>query len=369
MELPEKILFIIDRFKDPYAGAEGQLFQLVKHLDADRYLPHLLVFCDSEYLQSGGFPCDYTVVGQQRLRSPVLWLRLALVARHFRQQGYRLAHIMFNDPSIICPPIFSLMGIKTIITRLDMGYWYTPALLRTLRVTGRFTAAVLANSQAVAEVTHQQERIPRQRLHVIYNGVMDSSTAELPPVPELRALKQQGALILILVANIRAIKRIQDAVSAVTNLYRSYPSLHLVVIGGGDASELIQQAETGGALDHVHFLGSRNDVPACLDYADIGLICSESEGFSNSLIEYMQQGLPVVCTAAGGNPEAIRHGENGLLYAVGDVAGLEAQLVRLLSDAKWRKMLGERSRALAGEHYSLAQLAGNHQALYDRLLN
>ncbi|TVP52823.1 MAG: glycosyltransferase [Halomonadaceae bacterium] len=369
MPTPEKILFVIDHFRDPYAGAEGQLFQLVSHLDPSRYLPHLLVFSDSAYLSSGQFPCDYTVVGQQRLRSPALWVRLVIMARSFRKQGFRLAHIMFNDASIICPPVFSLVGIKSIITRLDMGYWYTPGLLRTLRLTGRFADIALANSQAVAQVTHMQERIPQERLHVIYNGVADSDGTAPDPVAELEHLKQQGATIAMLVANIRPIKRIQDAVQAVANLGKAFPDLHLVVIGGGDSAALEQQAESAGARQRVHFMGSRNDVPACLHYGDIGLICSESEGFSNSIIEYMQQGLPVVCTAVGGNPEAIQHGENGLLYEVGDVAGLEAQLTNLLSDPEWRQTLGERCRLQAKERYSLAQLAANHQALYDRLIH
>lgn len=365
---PAKILYVIDHFRDPYAGAEGQLLQLVSHLDRERFQPHLLVFSNSDYLQSGHFPCDYTVVGHQRLRSPVLWLRLAVLAREFRSQGFQLAHVMFNDASIVCPPVFSLMGIKTIITRLDMGYWYSPALLRVLRFTGKFTRAVLANSKAVAAVTHEKEGIPREKLHVIYNGVVASEGKANCFVAELDLLKQQGAVVVMLVANIRPIKRMEDALRTVASLAPRFPQLHLVIIGGGDDTALRHQSEQAGTADRVHFLGSRSDVPACLAYGDIGLICSESEGFSNSIIEYMQSGMPVICSSVGGNPEAVTHGENGLLYSVGDLTELQQHLATLLTCEELRNTMGARCKRHARERYSVQQLASNHQDFYEQLL-
>lgn len=364
MKAPEPILFVIDHFRNPFAGTEGQLYQLVKNLDRERFTPHLLVLTDSDYLRTGQFPCDYTVLGSQRLASPLTWLRLAQLARGFRRQGYLLAHVFFNDSSLICPPIFSLFGIRTLISRRDMGYWYTPGLLRALRVTGRFVTGVLTNSEAVAEITHRKEGIPRERITVIYNGVVDRSAEKQAEIPELVALKQGGTVIAMLVANIRPIKRIEDAIEATARLVDHEKPLHLVVVGGGDFGPLQALASENGVSDRVHFLGARSDVPGCLAHADIGLLCSESEGFSNSIVEYMQQEIPVVCTDTGGNPEAITHGETGFLYPVGDVPALAETMELLVSDEEKRLSVGGRAREDARSRFSVNQCVNRHQAFY-----
>ena len=65
----EPILFVIDHFRNPNAGTEGQLFNLVSRLDRQKFDPRLLVFTDSEYLRSSAFPCDYDVLGSSSLSS------------------------------------------------------------------------------------------------------------------------------------------------------------------------------------------------------------------------------------------------------------------------------------------------------------
>lgn len=115
------LLYVIDYFRNPHAGTEGQLYALVEGLDKSEFAPHLLVFEDSPWLREYEFPCEYTVLGHRSLASPATWFAMLRLARRFRQQGYRLAHVFFNDPSVICPPVFRSQGIKTIISRRDMG--------------------------------------------------------------------------------------------------------------------------------------------------------------------------------------------------------------------------------------------------------
>ena len=118
-EAVTRVLFVIDYFRDPHAGTEGQLFRLVQGLDRTKFEPHLLVFEESPWLKDNGFPCDWSVLGHRSLRSPVTWAALFGKARGFRKQGFRLAHVFFNDPSVICPPVFRLCGIKTLLSRRD----------------------------------------------------------------------------------------------------------------------------------------------------------------------------------------------------------------------------------------------------------
>jgi len=365
----EPILFVIDHFRNPHAGTEGQLFQLVKGLDRSRFFPYLLVFNDSEYLREQGFPCDYEVLGHSSLSSVSTWLALWRFARRFRGNGGRLAQAFFNDPSVICPPVFRSQGIKTIISRRDMGYWYTPAWRAALMITGRFVSAVIANSQAVRAITARKELLPSKRIHVVYNGYEgESASLAIPPdLVDLR-LRQPEAVFAGLVANIRSIKRIQDAISALADRRCGSANVRLLLIGDGDPVELTRFAVNLGVDDRVHFLGRRSDVKACLRALDIALLCSESEGFSNSIIEYMQAGLPVICSDVGGNPEAVDHGVTGYLYPCGDVGALAAYISELTESEELRRSIGDRARKVAMERFGLEKMVSEHQRIYHRVI-
>lgn len=365
------LLYVIDYFRDPNAGTEGQLYALVGGLNRSEFAPHLLVFEDSPWILEHGFPCEYTVLGRRSLASPATWLALIRLALRFRQRGYRLAHVFFNDPSIICPPVFRLFGIRTLLSRRDMGYWYTPTLKRTLRLTGRFTEGVVANSQAVREVTAAAEGFAEQDIHVIYNGFPDSKKTTpiiSPQTTELERLQKEGCLLMGLVANIRPIKRIEDAVDCLALLRDAVPDLNLVVIGAGDGASLARRARENGVEGRLHLLGSSDNVADCLAYLDIAILCSESEGFSNAIVEYKRASLPVVCSEVGGNPEAITHGEDGFVYPVGDTRCLAVAVRALAEDPELRKSIGERAKRHAERDFSMARMIEAHESLYRGIL-
>lgn len=365
------LLYVIDYFRNPHAGTEGQLFALVEGLDRSRFAPHLLVFEDSAWLREHGFPCEYTVLGHRSMASPATWLALARLACRFRREGYRLAHVFFNDPSIICPPVFRLFGIRTLISRRDMGYWYTPALTRILRITGRFAEGVVANSKAVKTVTAAVEGFAEPVIYVIYNGFPESRNSASvlnPQASELKRLKEEGRLLMGLVANIRPVKRVEDAVACLALLREAVPNLNLVVIGAGDGANLIRQAKNHGVEDRLHLMGSSDEVVNCLAYLDIGILCSESEGFSNAIVEYKRAGLPVVCSEVGGNPEAVTHGGDGFVYPVGNTESLAELVMALANDPELRKRMGDLAKRNAEREFSMARMVEAHQSLYCNLL-
>ena len=343
------------------------MLQLISQLDRRRYSPRLLVFKSSEYIEQQQFPCPVTVLGVSSLASPSMWWLLLRFARQQYSQGVRIAHVYFNDASVVGPPVFWLAGIKTIISRRDMGYWYTPVYRAVLRLTRHFVAMAVVNSQAVGEVTSQVEGITGDKLRVVYNGYMPRQ-ANHSVIPELESIAASQQLVAGLVANIRPIKRMQDAIAAVAKLRREGVYMQLVIVGGGDSSGLERLAAESGVDDSVWFLGARSDVQQCLAYFDVALLCSESEGFSNALVEYQYAGLPVICTRTGGNPEAIVEGITGLLYEVGDVDGLAAQLKCLVENDQLRQKMGEDAQSSASQRFSVKKMVEEHEKLYDGLL-
>lgn len=371
-----KILFVIDQFTSPHAGTEGQLLQLISNLPVDQFQPELLVLRSSGYVEAGKMPCKTEVLGASRLLSIGTWLAMFRFARRKKAEGFSLCHVFFNDASVICPPVFSFMGIPTLISRRDMGYWYTRKYLLALKWTGRFVRHVVANSEAVKRVTVDKERYPESKISVIYNGYPLTDRDSSPLLVEERSsllerlgLPKSGRFV-VLVANLREIKRIEDAITAIAAVSHTMPDSHLVLVGAGSQQPYRMLAATLGVSSNVHFLGARSDVRDILRAMDAGLLCSESEGYSNAIVEYMQARLPVVASDVGGNSEAVTHGVTGYLFPRGDTEQLATCLTDILMNQSGSaKAMGEEGYQKARERHGLQTMIDSHTALYKRMLS
>lgn len=353
------IVFVLDMFSTAHAGTESQFLKLAHGLIARGHAVTVGLLRDSELLRRELPQAKVVDLRAGKIAAPASWWRIFCFLRQQRCGGARLVQVMFNDASLMVPPLAALLGLKCIITRLDMGFWYTPALIRLLRITRHCVSCALSNSKAVAEVTRRVEGFSPERTAVIYNGYQPPASAE----PEPRS----AGLRLGLVANIRPIKRMQDAIEALALLAPEFPGLELVIVGGGDPAALQQLASTRGVAERLHFTGASTTPERWIASFDVALLCSESEGFSNAIIEYLQQGKPVVCTRTGGNPEAVQDGVNGYLYPVADVAALAERLRPLLADGELRQRLAAAARHSVA-HLTLAHMVDEHQRLYARLL-
>ncbi|HEX7765005.1 MAG TPA: glycosyltransferase [Cellvibrio sp.] len=362
-----KILLVIDRLTNPHAGTEGQFLLLIHLLQKAGCELRVLILANSEWLNANPLPCTTVIIGSSSIKSPRTWWRVYAQARQAKADGFELAHIFFNDASVVCPPMFALAGIKSIISRRDMGFWYNPIYRLLLPFTGKFVSCALSNSRAVAEVTANVEKIPQAKLRVIYNGFNRALSAD-SKVTELETLKLSGAAIFGLVANIRPIKRMQDAISALSRLDFGLYNPHLVIIGAGDPSDLQGLASNLGVSNRVHFLGSRSDIPDCLQYLSAGLLCSESEGFSNAIVEYQFAGLPVICSRTGGNPEAVAQDKTGWLYEVGDVAELSRAMEAVLAEPECAQAMGITAKNEAESRYTIDAMLKQHLLLYRELI-
>lgn len=363
-----KVLFVIDQYKNPYAGTEGQLYKLIKGLQERGVECHLLTFLPSEYFLNNPFPCPVSTLGHHRLSSATTWVALWRAARKLKEQGFSVAHIFFNDPSIIGPPVFRLNGFKVLISRRDMGYWYTRAYAWLLKANRFFLAGAVTNSAAVKKITNEVEKIPSHKIQVIYNGYEDLGSQENTP-EDWPNFAEANDFVIGIVANIRPIKRMEDAIDALARVWATYPSVKLIVIGDGDASSLMERSKQRGISHRVCFVGARSNAVDYIHQFHVGVLCSQSEGFSNALIEYMQCGKPVVCSRVGGNPEIVSHGDNGFLYDVGDTTLLATHLQYLIENPEKREEMGRKAQATVHEQFSMSKMIDAHIALYDLVLS
>jgi len=145
--------------------------------------------------------------------------------------------------------------------------------------------------------------------------------------------------------------------------------LRLVIVGDGPLRANLE-AETAalGLAGQVSFTGARSDTPELLRTLDVFVLPSLNEGISNTILEAMSTGLPVVAARVGGNPELVAEGVTGGLYDPADPAGLEGALLPYLTDPDLRRAHGAAGRRRVVQNFSLDAMVQRYLDLYDELL-
>lgn len=175
--------------------------------------------------------------------------------------------------------------------------------------------------------------------------------------------------VIAVVGAFRPQKGHRFLIEAVAQLVTEFPNLHVLLIGDGDLkADLQAQTRASGLEQHVHFLGSRADVPDLLAASDYFALPSLWEGLSMALIEAMASGLSIVATAVSGTLQVITPNETGLLVTPGDVQQLRDGIRQLLSNPALARALGA-SAQRSVENFSAKKQAEEHIDLYYREWN
>jgi len=145
--------------------------------------------------------------------------------------------------------------------------------------------------------------------------------------------------------------------------------LRLAMIGDGPLrAESLAILGAGGVADLAWLPGERSDVPQLMRMLNCFVLPSLAEGVSNTILEAMASGLPVIATNVGANAELVRHGETGAIVAPGDVEALAAVVVRLATNPDAARRMGRAGRAAAVARFSLRAMTDAYQSLYDAQL-
>ncbi len=162
----------------------------------------------------------------------------------------------------------------------------------------------------------------------------------------------------------------QAFVLAIQQAPRLRSRLRLIMIGDGPLRAASQAIlDEAGMADLAWLPGERQDVPDVMRGLDCFVLPSIAEGVSNTILEAMATGLPVIATAVGGNIELVDDGQNGLWVPASDPASLAAALVALGRDTERAQAMGRCGRQQVEQHYSMGAMVRKYQALYDRLLH
>ena len=224
---------------------------------------------------------------------------------------------------------------------------------------------ILANAEAVKRFLIETG-ISEKKIVTIYNGL---DLERLTPAPNLKReeiLRQHGLpidekiQIVTIVANLRSdVKNHRMFLQAAKKVKESIGNIVFVLAGEGELTELLKSlAKDLGIEKDTYFIGRCAQVAELLSVSDVCVLSSKSEGFSNSILEYMSAAKPVVATDVGGASEAIIEGETGFLIKSDDDEALANRLIELLENPEKATEMGGRGRKRVEKNFSLeAQLA------------
>lgn len=323
------------------------------------------------------------LVGRVLFRRRQRWLgyfRVLLAGAHLlwvaMWQRPRIIHFFLPEAYLIGGLVAKAANLPVrVMSRRSLNvYSRGRPLLRLLeRRLHRSMTAVLGNSRSVVRELNEVEKIPSERLGLIYNGI-DPAKFSLPGSRvKTREALQLGAetLALIMVGNLIPYKGHLDLIDALAlAVDRMPPQWSLLIVGRDDGiQQTLQQKASGyGLQGRILFLGQRTDIAALLSASDIGVLCSHQEGFSNAILESMAAGLPMIVTDVGGNTEAVTNEVCGLVVPPKSPADLAEAICRMSEDAALRSKFGNAARERIKDQFSLSACVTKYDRLYRTLL-
>lgn len=362
-----KLLYIIDYFDNPHGGTELQFWRLLEGMRSRGNTVHLAVFRDTAYTADEVFPVPRFNLLIAKIFSFSAILKVFKLASWARRENIDVLHIFFNDASIICPFIFRCFGIPVIVSRRDMGFWINTIRRIPLILNARVVSRYIVNCSAVKEITSKLEFVRKNKIQIVYNGY-ESTDKDFVDDKFLSYKKTiEGKLVVGIVANYHPVKRLEDAIEAIAKIAHNFPELRFVVAGSGNREVYQRDVLFRELSDRVLFLGQVENSINYIKTFDVAILCSQSEGLSNSIIEYMKQGKPVIATAVGGNTDLVIHGETGLLVKVSAIDELASAFTDLLQDREKRESFGRNGKDFVDSKFSNEIMLDQHEEIYAEL--
>jgi sugar transferase (PEP-CTERM/EpsH1 system associated) len=208
--------------------------------------------------------------------------------------------------------------------------------------------------------------IPARKVTTIANGVdtVRFAPGEGTGVRARLGLPPAGPIVGT-VGRLDPVKDQATLLRAFARVRIDHPDAALVIVGDGPCRQALTTLVSELELTtSAHLVGERHDIAALLRALDVFVLPSIAEGMSNTLLEAMATGLPVIATRVGGNGQLVEHGVNGTLVPVQDASALAAAIGGYLGDRRRRACHGEASRRRAVERFGLDHMRAAYEELY-----
>jgi glycosyltransferase involved in cell wall biosynthesis len=363
-----RILHIIPTFDR--AGAEKQLLVLARGLPREEFDVHVCALTRGgplrDEFRAAGVPT--TVIGKRLKADPIAFARL-------------LRHIRTLQPDIVHTWIFAAGGYGRVAARAAgvpcivageycVDRWKSTWQWLVDRRLAENTDRFVTNSAAVRDFC-AEHGLDGGKFTVIHNGVDPAPPSDATRHELLAELNcPPDAKLIGVVSRLWVQKRVKDLIWAADLLRVLHNNLRLLIMGDGpERSALERFARLASDLDHIRFLGHRDDVWRIMPHLDCFWNGSGYEGQPNAVMEAMAAGVPVVASDIPGNRELVVDGETGFLVPIAGRAARARATDRIFTDPELAARFGAAARARMTDEFNVARNVEAHAALYRELIS
>jgi len=261
-----------------------------------------------------------------------------------------------------------LAGIKSVIQGehgWDMNdpNGMNPRRIRVRKFISRWVKEFTCVSMDMERWLNNNVKV-RRRVTQIYNGVDTKVYFPSNGNPELKQEFRipEDTFVIGTVGRLDPIKDHPTLFQAFEKIKETKQSVRLLVVGDGPERSILEEIAPEG----VHFLGKRTDIPEILRSLDLFVLCSKNEGISNTILEAMATGLPVVATLVGGNPELVKNGESGTLVQPNDPDSIASAISNYMQNIDLKISHRKNGRSRVEKFFSIEKMVKNYETVYRR---
>ncbi len=375
------ILFIINDLK--IGGAEKMLLYLISGLDRKVYNPVVCTLLDRgeyrDFLKANDIKY-YSLNMQSYYKIPFALFKLVKIAR---RENISIIHSYLFYSDLMARAAGFLAGVPVVITSMrNIDLWRTPYHIFIDSLTYGFSSAIISNSLAGASRLSNIEKIPADKIKVVYNAIKldEYQRGESYSRQNFRKSIGVGADD-IMVVTVARLEEQKDHLSLLKAARLTLEKLSLkkagvraarikFVIAGGGAliDELKDEAKKLGLSSSVIFLGTRTDIKDILHSSDIFLLTSIYEGMPNAILEAQACGVAVIATDVGGVSEIITDNFNGVLCKPKDIENIAEKLIYLIENPGVAEFLAKNALERLETKFSCSNLISKTCAIYKNLM-
>jgi len=254
---------------------------------------------------------------------------------------------------------------------LYFDYWHRRLMQRVLF---NLMAVNLTVSAALKDEIKQRFSVSNSNFKVIINGV-DTEKFQILSKEKNYLIRRSLGLseehfIIGCVGRLDEVKNYPSLIKVLSLLVSDIPVARVVFAGDGPMmAPLVELVGELGLSNHFIFLGRRDDIPDLMNVYDLFVQPSFREGLSNTILEAMSCGTPVVASKVGGNPEIIIEGQTGKMFPVGEVESLATIIRGYYNNREELRSSSLNARQHVVENFSIDWMVRNYQDTYIELTN
>lgn len=368
-DLPH-VLLVVDQFSRNLGGGERIALKLAAQLPHYGYRASILTFsADPANPIFESAPCPVYLLPLERTYDRTALMGALALRRFLKQQKIQIVQTFFESSDIWAGFVTrSLSDAKLIWSRRDMGILRTRKHEVAYRLMAGLPDAVFAVSELVRQHCIEVDHIHPDRVQTVYNG-LDLADWDVTS----QASPSRDRLLITSIGNIRHVKGHDVFIKAAAAIAPQFPHVDFSVAGGvlepayfEELQCLIRDLNLGSRF---HFAGSITNLQQHLSAANIFVLPSRSEGFSNAIVEAMAASLPVIATNVGGNAEAVQDGVTGIVVPAEDPEALAAAMARLLAAPTQAKAMGAAGKQRVAERFTTEAMMLQTTRAYTKLLD